>query len=169
MILQTDLIIGLGIGQSQKLVESGDSNVELESSIQPVLESILPVQFADSGISVMVNSAIVDSEITRTNQALLDNTILTLGPGYWDIDIALAAYFNWAHVAGGIENVDIYALLGNRSFTMVSCYAAIGTQQLTRRMKVLTRNNLVIHHEVGITGAGQTTDTVVFINATKIL
>lgn len=169
MIIQSDLIIGLGIGQAQRLVEPTDTNVRLLAAVQPQVESILPVQFADSGTTRMVNSAVIDSEITRTNQAASDVIILTLGPGLWDIDINLAVYFNWAHVAAGIENADVYAELGNRSFTMISAYAAAGSQQINRRMRMLIRENLVIHHEVGITGVAQTTDSVVFINAIKIL
>lgn len=168
MKIDSDLVTNLVLGQSQKTIERGDSSVTIPPIISANLPTILPVQFADSGTSVMLYSAVVDSEISRTNQAALENTILTLGPGYWDITVWMAAWFNWTHVTG-LEDVDVYAELGNRSFTILSGYAASGTQQFQRSLRLLTRNNLVLHHEVGITGVAQTTDTVVFISASKLL
>lgn len=169
MKLDSELVIGLSTGQQQRIVEAGDVQITIPSVITPTVPTSLPIQYASSGTVRQTYSAIVDSNINRVNQAAIQTDILTIGPGYWDITIAMTCWFNWLHLVATAPDVVVYAIVGGRDIFLVSMYAVVGTQKISETFRFLTRDEMIFTHEVGLTGAAANSDTIVCISANKIL
>lgn len=169
MIIDSEVILGLSVGQKTKAVQPGDSQIILPPVIQATVNTQLPVQFAPNATAEQTLSAVVSSNINRTNQARVSTEILTLGPGYWSITADIAAWFDWLHAVATEPDVIVYLTIGGVDFLFSNIYAIVGTQHRNTTYRFLTRDPMIITHEVSATTVAQHTDSTVFISATKLL
>lgn len=170
MIVDSDLILTSARGTERRVIEAGDTSLTIPPVLQATYLPILQTQAANTGTEVQRFSSMSGNEVSRTNQAALDTTVLTLEKGLWRINFSCSSAFNWAHVVGtAVGEVEVYANFDSGVQTLYASFARIGTHDFQRELTILALANFEIHHSIGITGVGQTTDSMFQINASKIL
>ena len=171
MIVSTPIITTLAIGSDRRTVEKGDNEPVIPNSLLINIPSMHQTLIANLGTEVQRFSCLNIVETTRTNQAALDTTVMTLAAGLWEIYLSMTNAFNWAHVVGGgAGEVEISVTTMGNDLTLLSEFAAIGTKgSFSRLYRFLFLNTAVIHHFIALTGVGQTTDANATVNAVKLL
>jgi hypothetical protein len=170
MLVDTSQIVTAAIGSERRVIEATDNTVVVPSLLQAVFEPILQTQSSNNGAELQRFSSISGGDFTRTNQAALDSTILTLSRGLWELEFTGANAFNWAHVIGsGVGEVEVYIVIDNGVQNLFTCFARIGSMEYGRRVRIMTLGTWELHHLIGLTGLGQTTDAAFQVTATKFL
>lgn len=173
MIVSTPLLTTLAAGTERRTIEFGDNEPTVPSSLLVTIPAQHQTIIVNAGTDVERFSGLTTNEVSRTNQAALITTMMTLSPGLWEIYISLTNAFNWAHVIGtAAGEVEVELSIGSVPdlLTLVSDFASIGQHApIERRYRFMFISQFTVRHILSLTGVGQTTDSMCVLNAVKLL
>lgn len=169
MIVDQGLTFDLTIGTTKRIPQDGDAQVVVPPMVMPIALMIQPTRVASSA-ALQVSSHIAESLITRAaSQATSPNTMTTLSPGLWELEMTLANWFDFQNVQGAFTRTTLELIYQGFTITLLSRFAAPGSFTDFQRLRLLLTSNADLVHRAPGTLALQTLDTEATLNAIRIL
>lgn len=169
MILDTNVIFDLSVGNETRRPTEDDSRLVLVPSIQPTLEMQRAHQVMPGSNNIMQTSFVGSGVQSRTNQAANLLLIAQLGAGLWKLHLSIATSFNWASAVGVFGGISIALGYQGGVINLLQRIASVGTFVDRAELQLLLRSTGTLNINTDITGVGQSTDGYLNINAVRVI
>lgn len=172
MIIDSPLLLALALGTDRRVPQEGDAQVILPNTLFPIVPVMQPTREVPSaGVAVQESACRDNGFRTNNNQAASADTLITLPPGLYFLDLSLQAM-------GAVNQpltvadtgVRITMDFGNTSTTLLGVCIGGGVpvhESLT--VQVLMATQFILVHRVNVTAVGQTILSRCTVNARRIL
>jgi len=147
--------------------QEGDSQVVVPSIISLVADSQLPPRVTVTANQLAESSVLFSFSRTKTNGVAIDTDLLIIPPGLYNLQIELAARFNYTLSALAPPDALVFLTVGGVSVNLAGLYSFIGTQAKTFTHKLLLLQQGLIVLRDALNGVAQTIDVSVVLNLTR--
>lgn len=171
MIIDSPILTAIAVGAGRVIPEVGDAQVQVPSTVIPILQVMQPTNYFLSSNGNDAGSNITTLTLARNNQAAIASQLQLLPKGLYDIEVMLSSSFNFTPAGVPSLGASIRFGLGasaNRG-TLLAHYAAIGVQSSSMRYRMLLLETIVFDLLVMITGAAENIGATATVNAVRIL
>lgn len=169
MIIDSAVTYDLTIGQSGRRPTPDDAQVVVPPIISPVALTLMP-HLDNVADTVELNaSAFYHTQVSRTNQAAIQQIIATLAPGLYELELSLSTFSSFSTAVGAFVGTAILLTFGTFQKAVLKRLAAGGSFTDYNRLRVLLRQDATLALEIGVTGVGQSLDGSAHVNVIRIL
>jgi hypothetical protein len=87
LIIDSPILLSLPLGVDRIVPQQGDAQVEIPSTITPVIDVMLPTDVVSNNAVVFNNSFVLQSELNLTGVGAGTTVLITLARGYYNLKI----------------------------------------------------------------------------------
>lgn len=168
MILDSSLIFQMTSGDAKRIPESGDTQLTVPATVLPIVLALRPLTAIAVGAQID-DSAFISVVQSRSNVAALDQIIMTLNPGVWEIELQLAVNSNVPASLGTSIRTSIDYLYQGVTNPALSVMSGPFLNSLFGRNRVLLTSPLSIVFHIVAVAVAQNIDSIASVNAIRII
>lgn len=164
MIIDQSTVIDVAVGNQRRTIESGDAQTIIPNQTLVTLPSqrILTLNTAP-GAAIIEDSVLTSLSMNLTNAVGSAGTIVTLKKGFWDLDLAMYAAFDYNWTVGSFNQAFMLILgVGVTQLALITMLPTASTnsplQQAVFRTRVLMREDFFLQGQWGATTVAQHAD-----------
>ena len=169
MIIDGVNVLDLALGANRRIVQDGDTQLAIPSTILPVLLNIRRTQTGIQTGTPQEQSVLSEANQATNNAATSSVSIMTLQGGLWELELILCSQFDFSNAFGSLVTADITLNYKGLARRLLSRIASIGTFTDYQRMRVLLEDNCQMNLRNGTTGAAEHMTTLAIVNAIRVL
>jgi hypothetical protein len=130
-----------------------------------------PLQIPSNNGTVFTDSFCTTGSLSRTNQAAITQALGTFAAGLWKINLYIDAEFNWT--SGALTVDAFFQLQDTKDLTTMNLW--FSPSRVTRSLLDLNervylfKNATLFSIGTSLTGVGQTTQLITFVDAKRLL
>lgn len=167
MIIDSPAVVDIAVGVDRRIMEAGDAQVMLKPEVDLEVPLMKATRTVRSTTTEQQESAFVHLSQTRTNQAALTTTIMTLAKGLWTVQISLSTKFNWSVAAATLAGVKAEMVYSGDTNTLLIHWANTLSNHSQMEYSFLLIESAIIQLTTDVTGAAQTSDARCSVNAIR--
>ena len=158
----------LGAASEKAIPDVNDGVLNILPVVFPHVPLITPAQPAPGTAMLQTSSFMVDSTVSRINQASTTSNFAVLSRGLWRINWTLSLWTNYLHT--GIQtDCSLSILMGVSGRLIAQLYANLDAQSLSGDFLILLRDSATLQLTGGTNGAGQELLCFTGVQAEKLI
>ena len=172
MIVDGVNVMDLALGADRRIVEDGDAQLVIPSTIIPVLLNARPHSPAPTLATTVFQGSVLARDAETINGPAQGDTafnLMLLDRGLWELEYSMASLFDFTTTPAGPSRNRLRITYQGITLDLLARYAQIGSFNDFGRSRLLLSSSAQISQVVGFTGAGQNDLVHCSVNAIRIL
>lgn len=172
MILNRNLVYDMTVGDALRSAEVGDNNVTVPPLVMPIVAALRQTSVIPFALrfTLLEGSGFTESTLLQTNGPGLIQTMMTLGPGVWELEFNMSTVFNYTKVAADLNGASVTLTYQGNVLSLIKRFAILNLSSVdSAKFRFLFTSVAVLNQVIPVTGVGQTCESNCSMNAIRIL